>query len=329
MENNRAILLINTGSPENLTTNAVRRYLNDFLTDRRIMNIPSAIRVPLVKGIIAPLRAKKSRNKYALIWQEGGSPLQLYTESLARKITMVGGIPTFSAMRYSRGSLAKAYQAIAETGTIEEVVLVPLFPHYAMSSYESAVAFAVDMHNALEPRFTLRCVAPYYNQSEYISVLVEQILNTVSFGDHLVFSYHGIPIKQTMPYAGDKSKDYPWQCEVTAQLVMSDPRLQKLSLTSEIVYQSRFGNGKWLSPTLEDRLARLPDEGKKKVAVLCPSFVCDCLETLWEIKVHASGLFKGEYLKLIPCPNDSTAMANAILRQVERHTTEAEYWTKP
>lgn len=326
--NMRAILLINTGSPKSLETKEVRNYLTDFLTDRRIIGLPQPFRNILVHGIIAPSRAPKSRDKYAQIWRPEGSPLQILTEALATRIESESGIATFVAMRYNRGSLEGAYQRITTQG-FTEVVLVPLFPHYAMSSYESAVAHAMEVHQQGSYPFALHCVAPYFSHPLYIEALLEQVERFATPDGHLLFSYHGIPLYQNKAYAGIPQKDYPYQCGETTRLVTTHPRFKAMNLSYEICYQSRFGHNRWLTPTLESRMKALAKEGKKHVSVICPSFVCDCLETSWEVGIDLKEQFAKLQLTLIECPNDSLTMANCIIDQVNHHTTEAIEWTKP
>lgn len=326
--NMRAILLINTGSPKSLETKEVRNYLTDFLTDPRIIGLPQPLRSLLVHGIIAPTRSMTSKSRYAKVWRPEGSPLQILTEALATRIESESGIATFVAMRYNRGSLEEAYQRITTQG-FTEVVLVPLFPHYAMSSYESAVAHAVEVRQQGSYPFALHCVAPYFSHQLYIEALLEQIERLATPDGHLLFSYHGIPLYQNKAYAGIPQKDYPYQCGETTRLVTTHPRFKAMNLSYEICYQSRFGHNRWLTPTLECRLEALAKEGQKKVSVICPSFVCDCLETSWEVGIYMKERFSILQPTLIGCPNDSLTMANCIIDQVNHHTTEAIEWTKP
>lgn len=324
----RAILLINTGSPKSLETKEVRHYLTDFLTDSRIIGLAQPFRNILVHGIIAPTRAITSRNRYAKIWRKEGSPLQIFTEALASRIEKESGIATFVAMRYNRGSLQEVYDRIASKG-FTEVILAPLFPHYAMSSYESAVVYAVEVHQQKSYHFTLKCIEPYFRHPLYIEALLDQIERFAKVGDHLLFSYHGIPLYQNKAYAGNPLKDYPYQCMETTRLVASHPRFKAMNLTYEVCYQSRFGHNKWLNPTLKSRLKALSKEGTKQVSVICPSFVCDCLETTWEVGIYMREHFPTLQPTLIECPNDSLRMASCIIDQVNYHTTEAIEWTKP
>lgn len=324
----RAILLINTGSPESLEVRDVRSYIEDFLTDERVMNIPTLVRIPLVKGIIAPRRASKSRDKYALIWEEGGSPLVLRTEELAKEVKRISDTPTLVAMRYNRGSVRRALERVKALGC-EELVVVPLFPHYAMSSYESAMAHVLEEWTKGGYEFALMGAAPYYANKIYIDALAEQVCKVAVTGDHLLFSFHGIPVSQTTPYLGNHEKDYEWQCNETTTSLMNHPWIKALQVTHEVAYQSRFGTNKWLSPTLEDRIDKLPREGKRRIVVVCPSFICDCLETTWEISIHLKGQFAGDHLTLVECPNASHTMARAIVDITNQTTTDIIHWTKP
>lgn len=324
----RAIILINTGSPESLALSDVRAFLEAFLTDKRIINLPSVLRILLVKGIIVPRRAPKTRDKYALIWEEEGAPLVLRSVELVREVQRISGVPTFTAMRYQKGSLKRTLDKAAQRGC-EEVVLVPLFPHYARSSYESAIAHAMEVWQQGAYTFALRSVAPYYHHPIYIEALAEQVSQSVPMASHLVFSYHGIPLAQAKPYLGNIEKDYERQCQETTRLLMAHPWVKSLQLTHEVAYQSRFGSTKWLSPTLEERLAHLPSEGHKKVAVVCPSFVCDGLETTWEIGMHLKAMWAGDQFTLVPCPNASHTMARAIVDLINHSTTDVERWIAP
>lgn len=290
--------------------------------------MPSMIRLPLVKGIIVPSRASRSRDKYALIWEEEGAPLVLRTAELANEVQRISGIPTFTAMRYEKDSVGHALDKASQLGC-EEVVLAPLFPHYAMSSYESAVAHVADTWEMGSYSFELKCITPYYNHPIFIDALAEQVSRFVQMGEHLVFSYHGIPLSQAKPYLGNVEKDYESQCQETTRLLMGHPWVKALQLTSEVAYQSRFGSNKWLSPTLEGRLDKLPSEGHDRVAVICPSFVCDGLETIWEIGIHLKKKFGGSNLSLVACPNGSHTMARAIVDLVNNLATGADRWISP
>lgn len=331
MAKRNVYILVNTGSPATLAVSDVRSYLSDFLTDKRVINMPRLLRIPIFKWFVAPRRAPHSAEKYAMIWEEEGSLLVIKTHSLARKLQHESGFPVFVVMRYSQESIEETLKELNDE-TVANAYIVPLFPHYAMSSFETAVAHIQDWYDRAGHSFYLMSLRPYYDNALYIDALVEQIAQNVKPQQHLLFSYHGIPISQTRAYKGNPYKDYEWQTTETTRLVMSHPSIESLNLTYEIAYQSRFGNNKWLAPTTEQRLLELPSEGHKSIAVVCPSFVCDCLETLWEIGIEGKEKFVqagGSELTLVPCPNDSDLMVRAIQEHTIWNYSLAKEWTKP
>lgn len=319
MTPNHAILLINTGSPASTEVRDVRSYLTHFLTDPRIIGLPELPRQLLVRGIIAPFRAPASARKYAMIYTEEGSPLVFLTERLARKMQELGGCRVYTCMRYTPGSVRAALE-LAQAEGIRHLSLIPLFPHYAISSWETAVEYAREVHRELSSPIRLEVVRPYYDDPLYIRALAEKVVEATTPGTHLVVSFHGIPLYQVRPYADDPARDYVGQTDTTLRLLSEHPLLRELNLSIEKAYQSRFGHNKWLSPSTLSRLTALPGEGTKRVAVICPGFVCDSLETIWEIDIEAKEQFRkagGEELTFIPCPNDSTLMARSLLGLVQ------------
>lgn len=323
---------MNTGSPDSPSVGDVRRYLNNFLTDKRVISIPKWLRYLLVRGIISPFRAPRSAKKYQQIWDEKGSPLHYFTQELADKVERLSVEPVFVAMRYQKGSTERAL-ALAEAKGVEELVVVPLFPHYAMSSFESAVAHVAEVHAESGSGMQLTCVAPYFDEPLYMEALAEQVAESVAPGWYLLLSYHGIPVAQTKPYLGVTMQDYEYQCEKTSHLLMSHPKVAALDVAWESSYQSRFGNNKWLGPETERRMKELAEMGVRKLAVLSPSFVCDGLETLEELGIRGRDAYMGAgggELRLIACPNGSEWMARTILKIAEpERVTTAELWTGP
>lgn len=312
-----AILLLNTGSPSTLSTRSVRQYLTRFLTDPRIIGLPAPLRHLLVRGLIAPLRAPKSREKYRRIWTPEGPLLRVYTERLARAIAHLSGTQTLCAMRYEKGSTAAALDTILSSGK-RQVILLPLFPHYAISSFESAVLQVRDL--ARKKKYSpldLRCVSPYYAHPSYIGALASSLRPSLRDGDHLLLSFHGIPLYQVTPYSGDTLRDYPYQCLATVEALLAHPLLSDVrDLTHEVCYQSRFGHHEWLSPATIDRVKALPSEGKSRIVVTCPSFVCDCLESVDEIGYEAQEEFVqagGIHLDFVPCLNAHDRTAQALI----------------
>lgn len=324
----RSLLFINIGSPRSASAADVGRYLREFLTDPRIIPLPYLMRHLLVKGIIVPFRAGKSAKRYELIWQEEGAPLDIYTHRLADKVSRITNLPAYVTMRYTAGDTAERLMEMERDG-VGEVILVPLFPQYAMSSFESSVAH---VHKVYEQGrrsgkygFGMSTITPFYAHSGYIDALAERLAPELAPGDHLLCSFHGIPMDQVLPYRNSANKNYLAHCDATIRLLLEHPLLAPIRerITHEQVYQSRFDNRKWLSPTLVGRLTALPAEGKKRVVVISPTFICDCLETIEEIGIMGREIFMqngGESFTLIPAPNDSDTMARAFADMVTQGT---------
>lgn len=315
-QSDHAILLINTGSPHTTEVSEVRRYLRHFLSDPRIIGAPAPLRWLLVNGIIAPLRAPASARKYRRIYTHEGSPLVFLTERLARKMSDLSGTKVYTCMRYNQNSTRHALRQAIVDG-IHHLTLIPLFPHYAISSWESAVEQVRAEHAPFCDTLSLEVVPPYYDAPLYIGAVAHEIATRVNPGTHLLVSLHGLPLSQAYAYRHDPDRDYVSQTDTTVELLTQHPLLRDLRLTIETAYQSRFGHSRWLSPNTRERLSKLPSEGSSEVAVVCPGFVCDCLETLWEIEIDGRAVFEkagGRTFTFIPCPNDSDAMARCLLR---------------
>ncbi len=314
-QSDHAILLINTGSPRSTEVGEVRRYLRHFLCDPRIIGAPAPLRWLLVNGIIAPLRALSSARKYRRIYTDEGSPLVFLTERLARKMSDLSGTKVYTCMRYNQGSTQQALRQAVADG-IRHLTLIPLFPHYAISSWESAVEQVRAEHAPFCDILSLEVVPPYYDAPAYIDAVAHEIATRVKPGTHLVVSLHGLPLSQAHAYRHDPTRDYLTQTAKSVELLAQHPLLRNLRLTIEIAYQSRFGHSRWLSPNTRERLSKLPSEGSKEVAVVCPGFVCDCLETLWEIEIDGRAVFEkagGRTFTFVPCPNDSDDMVRCLL----------------
>ena len=307
-------LLTNTGSPRSCCVEDVGQYLRTFLTDPAIMGMPYLLRQLLVRGIIVPKRAPKSAKRYRQIWLPEGSPLVVYGHQLAEELSRLSGRPTYLAMRYEEGSVDRALRQ-AEADGVTELISQPLYPQYATSSFGSARDFVRRRYEALQPSYKLTERGPFYDHPDFIRSLAERVGETgLSPETHLLLSFHGLPLSQVKPYLGDPERDYTYQCRRTMELLLECPEVSPLR-SHELVYQSRFGH-RWLTPELTKRLVALPDEGVKRVAVLCPSFVADCLETIEEVGIDGRRTFLeagGEELTLIPCPNGSSTLACALL----------------
>jgi len=319
----KAVLLANLGSPDSTAVSDVRRYLREFLMDGRVIDIPLLPRWLLVNGIIAPFRAPRSARKYKSIWTEEGSPLMVLTQKLVGKVAAETKLPVYMCMRYGNPSPQWALNKIREEYPgIDEVALFPLYPHYAMSSYETAVEHVKKSWEKGNYSFYLKVIEPYYNHPSYIQSLSDSIRPfTDEKYDHILFSYHGVPerhILKSDPTGNHclKKDDcchqpseahrfcYRHQVFETTRLVA-----ENLGLSPEkysVSFQSRLGNDKWLGPPTADVLAEFPEKGIKNLLVVTPAFVSDCLETLEEIRIEGKTTFLkagGETFRHIPCLN--------------------------
>jgi protoporphyrin/coproporphyrin ferrochelatase len=329
---NRAILLANLGSPDSPSVKDVKPYLKEFLMDERVIDVPYFFRTLLVKGIIVPFRSPKSAAKYKTIWTDEGSPLIVITHQLAEKVKQNTNLPVYVCMRYGNPTPQSALAQIQkELPSVEEVILLPLYPHYAMSSYETAVVSVQEAYKNGAFGFRLNVVPPYYKHHSYIKALAASIrpfLNTDY--DQILFSYHGVPerhIRKTDPTGNHclgssnccetespaHSKCYRHQVRETTVALANELSIPEDKFS--ISFQSRLGTDKWLSPSTAGELKRLPGDGVKKLLVVCPAFVSDCLETLEEIHVEGKEIFMeagGEWFQTIPCLNSTEEWVNAI-----------------
>lgn len=334
----RGILLMNLGSPDSTDTKDVKRYLDEFLMDERVIDKPWFFRLLLVKGIITPFRAAKSAEAYKTIWTKEGSPLIVLTRQLQQALQQQISEPVEIAMRYGSLTPAKAFDALLKREPLlDEVIAVPLYPHYAMSSYETAVEHARQIHQKNKYSFTLKFIKPFYEEQPYINALAENIRPYLNDDfDHILFSYHGIParhIHRNDPAALQKCLASPGECApgsagyetcykrqafVTTRLVMD--RLNIPENKYSISFQSRLGKG-WLEPFTDVRLEQMPKEGIKKLLILCPAFISDCLETLEEIEERGKEVFMeagGESYKMIPCLNTNPLWVSTLKNWIEQ-----------
>ncbi|HOA38485.1 MAG TPA: ferrochelatase [Flavihumibacter sp.] len=319
----RGIVLMNLGSPDSTSVKDVRKYLNEFLMDKRVIDIPWLSRLLLVRGIIVPFRAPKSANAYKSIWTAEGSPLIVLTRQLEAALQASMDYPVTIAMRYGTPSPKQAYEELLrrEPG-VEEVLVIPLYPHYAMSSYETAAEYAKEQYDEGQYPFRLRILPAYYNEPAYLDALADSFRPYLTGDhDHLLFSYHGVPERHILKKdpdgthnlqladaccatESDQATCYRYQCIYTTQEVAKRLGLKPGSFSMS--FQSRLGREEWLKPYTAKRLEEMPGEGIKKLLVACPAFVSDCLETLEEIAVEGKESFLhagGESFTMIPCLN--------------------------
>jgi len=333
----RGFLLMNLGSPESTERKDVKKYLDEFLMDERVIDKPWLFRLLLVKGIITPFRASKSAEAYKTIWTPEGSPLIVISRQLQEALQKQLSEPVELAMRYGSLTPRRAFDALLkrEPG-LEEVLAVPLYPHYAMSSYETAVEYARRQYQENRYPFKLRFIKPFYKEPDYIRALAESIGPYLEKPyDHILFSYHGIPARhlhrgepealasclashgECAPGSKDYETCYKRQAFVTTHLVMESLGVPREKYS--IAFQSRLGKG-WLEPFTDKRLQAMPAEGIKNLLVLCPAFVSDCLETLEEIEERGKELFLGaggESFHMIPCLNTQPQWVSVLKKWLE------------
>mgnify|MGYP003582704620 FL=1 len=334
---NRGIILMNLGSPDSTEVKDVARYLNEFLMDERVIDYPWLFRKILINGIIVPRRAPKSAEAYKTIWTKDGSPLINITKAQAKLLEAQMGEPVEISMRYGSPSPKEAYDNLMKRNPeITEVVAVPLYPHYAMSSYETAVEQARLIYQTNKYSFKLRFVPAFYNDEKYIEAFCNSIEPYLQQPhDHILFSYHGIParhLKKTdvtghclgknfeccnQPSIAHKTC-YRHQVFETTRLVAERLNLPKDKYS--LSFQSRLGGG-WLEPFTDIRLHDMPKEGIKNLIIVSPAFVSDCLETLEELEERGKEEFigaGGETYKFVPCMNTNPTWINAIEHLVNK-----------
>ena len=327
----KGILLMNLGSPDSTKVPDVRKYLNEFLMDERVIDIPWLLRALLVRGIIVPFRAPKSAEAYKTIWTDEGSPLIVNTIHLQKALQQEIEEPVEIAMRYGNPTPEAAFDALLKINPLmEEVIILPLYPHYAMSSYETGVEYAKEIHKKKKYPFKLNFIDPFYRDVDYLKALSESIRPFLNVPyDHVLFSYHGIPERhiRKSDVTGCHCLKVENCCEVdslahshcyrhqiitTTKLVVE--QLQIPSNKYSISFQSRLGKG-WLTPFTDIRLKEMPGEGIKNLLIVCPAFVSDCLETLEEIAMRGKEIFLeagGESFTMIPCLNNHPLWIKAV-----------------
>jgi ferrochelatase len=329
----QGVLLINLGSPDSPSVSDVRRYLREFLMDPRVMDLSYIPRFLLVNGAILPFRPKQSAEAYHKIWWKEGSPLvvisQRATEQLRRRLKL----PLELAMRYQNPSIGAALGRLKQAG-VDDLLCLPLFPHYAMSSYETAVE-EVKRLASKNGIGKVSFVPPFFERPDYIHALVASARPYLDKGyDHLLFSFHGLPERHlhksdptgchclTVPDCCSVASPahatcYRAQCYRTVQAFVKKAGIGKYS----IAFQSRLGRDPWLRPYTDHEVVRLAQAGVKKMLVICPAFVSDCLETIEEIGMRAKESFLeagGQELTLIPCLNEHPLWIDALERLVKR-----------
>lgn len=318
----RAVLLMNLGSPDSTRVPDVKRYLDEFLMDGKVIDYAWLPRLLFVKGLITPKRAPRSAEAYQKIWWPEGSPLIVLTARVGKALEEKTGLPVETAMRYGNPAPQEAFRKLMErVPGLEEVIAMPLYPHYAMSSYETAVAYAQEVYARGKYPFRITFTRPFYNDPGYIRALAAGIRPYLDEADYLLFSYHGLPQRHILKsdVTGSHCLQSP-SCCFTASPAHAHCYRHQVLTTTELVarelglskdqygysFQSRLGREEWIRPYTVDVLQELAAKGIRRVAVTCPSFVADCLETLEEMGIQGKELFLeagGESFVAIPCLN--------------------------
>jgi len=331
----RAVLLVNLGSPDSPSVPDVRRYLREFLGDERVLDLPAPARWLLLEGIILRTRPKHSAHAYASVWTKEGSPLIVTSRSVREKLAARLGAdtPVYLAMRYGQPSIASVVGQLAADG-IQEVLLFPQYPHYAMSSWETVVVRVMEEVARQAPALRVTTVQPFYADADYIAMLHTVAAPFLAQGyDHLLFSYHGLPVRHLRKADSSRAHCtvvadccatcspahatcYKAQCLATTRAFAAraglDPQRHSVS------FQSRLAGEPWLEPFTDKEFERLAREGKKNLVVLCPAFVTDCLETLEEINERGRETFLaagGEKFTQVPCPNDHPTFIDFLAKR--------------
>lgn len=317
-------LLVNLGTPQAPTAHAVRKYLAEFLSDRRVVDYPRALWLPILYGVILNVRPPKSARAYAKIWMSDGSPLKVYTQKAAAALSqrMKEAVLVDWAMRYGAPSVRDRITALKEAGC-DRILVIPMYPQYSQSTSASVADAA---RQALAPMIwqpALRIAAPYHDHPAYIAALKTRAdAHLASLGwtpERVILSFHGTPARHLT--AGDP---YFCHCSKTARLLRV--AMGWSEEFAPLAFQSKFGREEWLTPAADATIRELASQGVKQIAVMTPGFVADCLETLEEITIGGAEIFRqagGEKFSAIPCLNDSPAMIDLLEALVQR---EAAGW---
>lgn len=327
----RAILLVNLGSPDAPDEKAVRRYLNEFLMDKYVIQLPWLLRRMIVSLFVLPSRPASSALAYRSIWWDEGSPLVVLTRQVQQALQSRLDMPVAMAMRYGNPGIESQLLELAARPDIQEVLFIPMYPHYADSTITTSVEEArrvIRQHNL---SINLKIQPPFYNRPDYIEALVASVQPWLEKEfDHVLFSYHGLPeshLRKTDPTGNHCLRQtdccnkpsaahttcYRHQIYETTRCFVEQTGLREDQYT--LAFQSRLGRAKWLEPNTEQVIRELAEKGIKRLLVLCPAFVTDCLETLEEIGIRGNKAFidaGGESLELIPCLNDNQGWLDVL-----------------
>jgi ferrochelatase len=315
------VLLVNLGTPDAPTARAVRRYLKQFLSDARVVELPALVWQPILRGIILNTRPRKSAHAYAQVWSKEGSPLAAITAAQARSLQerLGDGVMVAHAMRYGNPALGSELQRLKDSGC-DRILIAPLYPQYSAAT----TATAVDALGAQLARMrwqpAIRTLPPYHDDPVHIEALrvdtARQLAALPFVPEVLLLSFHGMP--QRTLELGDP---YHCHCQKTARLLSEALGPDHTALRIEVSFQSRFGRAKWLEPSTEDTLRAEAARGVKRLAIAAPGFSADCLETREELAIRGREVFMGnggEGFAALDCLNDGAAgmaMLEALVRR--------------
>jgi protoporphyrin/coproporphyrin ferrochelatase len=318
------ILIVNLGTPEAPEAGAVRRYLGEFLSDPRVVEIPPLVWQPILRGVVLATRPRKSARAYRMVWTEEGSPLAAITARQARALDGAFGADVIvdHAMRYGRPAIGERIDALMAKGC-ERILIAPLYPQYCAATTATALDAAFAHLRGLRHQPALRTLPPYHDDPIYVAALkksLQDALATLDFAPQaLVASFHSMPERTRA--LGDPYHDH---CLKTASLLA-----EALGRELTVAFQSRFGRAKWLGPATDAVLAGLPAKGVARVAIFAPGFAADCLETLEELAIRGRETFLaagGEAFAYLPCLNDGETGMLMLRALIAR---ELEGWRPP
>jgi protoporphyrin/coproporphyrin ferrochelatase len=317
-----AVLLVNLGTPQAPTPAAVRRYLAEFLSDPRVIELPRWLWLPLLHGVILPLRSRRSAHAYASVWTEAGSPLMVHSKALAARLQQAlapDGRPlrVELAMRYGQPSIGEALRRLKDAG-LRRLLVLPLYPQFSATTTASVFDAVTDELKRWRWQPELRFITDYHREPAWLDAIADSIRQHWARhgrGDRLLFSFHGIPKRYFA--AGDP---YHCLCQFSAREIAD--RLELQPQQWQLSFQSRVGREEWLRPYTDETIKALPGQGVRTLDVVCPGFAVDCLETLEEIAVENAEIFcgsGGESLRYIPALNADDAHVQALLPLLRRH----------
>ncbi len=339
----KGVLLVNLGSPESTDPKDVKKYLGEFLMDERVIDVPYWFRSFLVKGIVLNTRPKKSAAAYQKIWWDEGSPLIVLSERLQEKVQAKTELPVALAMRYGNPSIKAGLQELYDKG-VKELLLIPLYPQFAMATTETILVLAEELRRAYFADMKITHIPAFYNKPEYVKALSNSISDYLADKDydHLLFSYHGVPERHIRKSDITKSHCkidgsccnsksdahefcYRHQCYQTTKNVIKELGLDERKVSTS--FQSRLGVDPWLQPYTDRTIVKKAEkEGVKKLAIVTPAFVSDCLETLEEIAMEGKEEFLeagGEEFYTVPCINDNEEWIDVLAKWIGNFQSKA------